>query len=162
MKWNKTLSSEKQMVAGGPQGSTAGILQFLSTSNNCADIISEDLKYRYIDDLSALELVNLLTIGIQSHNIRQQVPNNVPTHNQIISNDKLETQKHVNEIANWSKNNLMKLNAKKCKNMIFNFSRNHQFSTSIELNDEKLETVNEMKVLGTWITDKLKWVQVKL
>ena len=123
----------------------------------CNIIISEDLKYRYIDDLSALELVNLLNIGIQSHNIRQQVPNNIPTHNQIISNDKLETQKHVQEIANWSKNNLMKLNAKKCKNMIFNFSKNHQFSTSIELNDEKLETVSEMKVLGTWITDKLKW-----
>ena len=157
VRWNQALSTEKLMVAGGPQGSTQGILQYLSTSNNCADVIDNELKFRFIDDLSALELVNLLNIGIQSHNIRQNVPNNVPVHNQIITSDKLKTQQDVLDIDRWSKDNLMKLNPKKCKNMIFNFSRKNQFSTSIELNGEKIETVDEMKVLGTWLTKDLKW-----
>ena len=94
-------------------------------------------------------LLNLLNIGIQSHNIRQQVPNNVPIHNQIIQSDNLKSQQHIKDIDNWSKENLMKLNPKKCKNMIINFSQKHQFSTSIQLNNETIETVNEMKVLGT-------------
>ena len=142
---------------GGPQGSTAGIIQFLSTSNNSADNISDDLKYRFIDDLSALELVNLLNIGIQSHNIKQQVPNNVPVHNQIIQSDKLKSQQDIKDIDNWSKDNLMKLNPKKCKNMIINFSQKYQFSTSIKLHNEIIETVDDMKVLGTYISKDLKW-----
>ena len=157
VKWHGTLSSEKAMVAGGPQGSTAGIIQFLSTSNNCADTIEEDLKFRFIDDLSALELVNLLNIGLQSHNIKQNVPNNVAVHNQIIQNDKLKSQQHVKDIDKWSKENQMKLNPKKCKNMIFNFSRKHQFSTSIQINDEIIETVDSMKILGTYVSNDLKW-----
>ena len=51
----------------------------------------------------------------------------------------------------------MKLNPKKCKNMIINFSQKHQFSTSIQLNNETIETVKEMKVLGTYISNDLKW-----
>ena len=51
----------------------------------------------------------------------------------------------------------MVLNIQKTKNMIFNFSRNSQFSTEIKLNGQVIETVNETKLLGTIITDKLDW-----
>ena len=43
----------------------------------------------------------------------------------------------------------MKLNSKKTKNMIVNFSTNKQFITNIELDGEILETVDEHKLLGT-------------
>ena len=43
------------------------------------------------------------------------------------------------------------------KNMIFNFSRDNQFTTEIELNGDIVETVSETKLLGTIITDKLDW-----
>ena len=51
----------------------------------------------------------------------------------------------------------MKLNGKKTKSMIFNFTRNHQFTTNLEIEGESIEIVNEAKLLGTIITDKLTW-----
>ena len=51
----------------------------------------------------------------------------------------------------------MKINNKKSKTMIFNFSKNHQFSTKLELENEILKVVKETKLLGTIISDNLKW-----
>ena len=41
--------------------------------------------------------------------------------------------------------------------MIFNFSRKYKFSTQISCDTEKIKTVKEAKLLGTIITDDLKW-----
>ena len=51
----------------------------------------------------------------------------------------------------------MKLNYKKTKAMIFNFSKQNQFTSRIKLENENLEIVKEAKILGTTITDDLKW-----
>ena len=51
----------------------------------------------------------------------------------------------------------MKLNIKKTKNMIFNFTKNHKFSTQLTVNNEPIEIVRETKLLGTHITEDLKW-----
>ena len=51
----------------------------------------------------------------------------------------------------------MKLNEKKSKIMIFNFSLNKQFTTRLKMNDEVLPVVNKVKLLGTIISDNLKW-----
>ena len=157
VKWNNTFSSEKKMNAGGPQGSTTGILEFLSISNDNSNCIPEEQRFSYIDDLSCLELVNLLIIGLQTQNLKQHVPSNLPVHNQTIQAENLKTQHWVNEIKSWTDKNLMKLNPKKCKNIIFNFSRNNQFATSIKIDDQEIETVDEAKLLGTYVTSDLKW-----
>ena len=46
---------------------------------------------------------------------------------------------------------------KKTKSMIINFTNNYQFGTRLSLNNTNLEIVNQMTILGTIITDKLKW-----
>ena len=51
----------------------------------------------------------------------------------------------------------MKLNIKKTKNMIFNFSKKFQFTTKLSVENENIEIVKEVKLLGTYITDDLKW-----
>ena len=51
----------------------------------------------------------------------------------------------------------MKLNIKKTKNIIFNFSRKFQFTTKLSVENENIEIVKEVKLLGTYITDDLKW-----
>ena len=51
----------------------------------------------------------------------------------------------------------MRLNIKKTKSMIFSFSRKHQFTTQLSVNSERVEIVREAKLLGTIITDDLKW-----
>ena len=51
----------------------------------------------------------------------------------------------------------MKLNPKKCKNIIFNFSRNNQFATSIKIDGQEIVTVERARLLGTHVTSDLKW-----
>ena len=41
--------------------------------------------------------------------------------------------------------------------MVFNFTRNYQFSTRIKLNDSLLETISETRLLGSVLTSDLKW-----
>ena len=77
--------------------------------------------------------------------------------NQFIPSENLKSQLFLEEIGLWTKNQKMKINNKKRKTMIFNFSKNHQFSTRLELENEILEIVKETKLLGTIISDNLKW-----
>ena len=51
----------------------------------------------------------------------------------------------------------MQLNIDKSKIMIFNFTRNYQFTTNISQNGDDMEVINETKLLGTILTNDLKW-----
>ena len=50
-----------------------------------------------------------------------------------------------------------KVGFKKTKNMVFNFTKNYQFATKMPVNSNIIETVDEIKLLGTVITNDLKW-----
>ena len=41
--------------------------------------------------------------------------------------------------------------------MIFNFTKKHQFTTQLTIEKDPIEIVKETKILGTHITDDLKW-----
>ena len=110
-----------------------------------------------MDDLTILEIIQLASVGLASHNIRSQVPSNIPVHNQFIKSEHLKTTKYLNDINDWTENNLMMLNQKKTKQIIFNFNRDKQFTTEVELKNESLELVNEVKLLGVIISSDLKW-----
>ena len=43
------------------------------------------------------------------------------------------------------------------KIMIFKFTKNHKFTTRLNENGENIDVVNQLKLLGTIITDDLKW-----
>ena len=69
------------------------------------------------------------------------------------------SQGYVEKINEWMEKNKMVLNAKKSKNMIFNFTKQHQFMTSIELKGQKLEMLDEIKLLGTTGCSKRKEIK---
>ena len=77
--------------------------------------------------------------------------------NQIIDSKYLKTQENLNKINEWTRKQKMVINKKKTKNIIFNFTKKYQFSTQLELEGEKLETVTEAKLLGTIVSNDLKW-----
>ena len=106
------------MNGGGPQGATLGLLEYLSQSNNSADIVSESDRFKFIDDLSALEIVNLLTVGITSFNLKVQVPSDIPQHNQYIPSENLESQVWLDNINEWTKKRKMMINEKMSNNCI--------------------------------------------
>ena len=41
--------------------------------------------------------------------------------------------------------------------MIYNFTKNHQFTIRMIEDHVNIEVVNEIKLLGTWITSDLSW-----
>ena len=43
------------------------------------------------------------------------------------------------------------------KMMIFNFTRNYQFATNVSHNGNDMEVITETKLLGTILTNDLKW-----
>ena len=157
MKWHGKLSSERMLPGGGPMGSTFGILGYLSQSNDNADCVPEEDRFKFMDDLTFLEIISLTNIGIATHNIKNNIPSNVPLHNQVLPNNHLKSQDYLNEIADWTTKKKMVLNERKSKAMIFNFSKKLQFITNLKLKDETLEVLDETKLLGTIITSDLKW-----
>ena len=81
----------------------------------------------------------------------------MPVHNQILPAQHLRSQKDLEKIGELTKKQKMKLNLKKPKNMIFNYSKKYKFSTKLSFENENIETVKEAKLLGTILTDDLKW-----
>ena len=51
----------------------------------------------------------------------------------------------------------MQLNIKKSKAMVFNFTNDFQFGTRMVLNNQDLEEIQETKLLGVIINNKLNW-----
>ena len=115
VRWHGCESTSRTINGGGPQGATIGLLEYLSQSNNCADNVNQSDRFRFLDDLSVLEIVNLLTVGISSFNIKQQIPSDIPIHNQYIPPDNLLSQEWLNEINDWTMQQKMMINEKKTK-----------------------------------------------
>lgn len=60
MKWKNVLSSVKDLPGGRPQGCTLGLDSYKRQSNNNSQLISQNDKFKWIDDLTALEVINIV------------------------------------------------------------------------------------------------------
>jgi len=92
VKWNGEKSESEKINGSGAQGGLLGILEYLSQNNDCANFLEEQDRYKFIDDLSILELINLVSIGLSSYNCKQQVPSDVQSNNIYISPGNIQTQ----------------------------------------------------------------------
>ena len=156
VKWHNKRSIPKIIKGGGPQGATLGLLEYSSQSNHNADCVSPEDRFKFVDDLSILEVINLLTVGFASHNAKLQVPSDMPEHNNIIPAQNLQSQRWLEEIEEWTSNQKMVINTKKTKAIIFNFS-DTKFMTRLALKGESIEVINSTKLLGTIVSNNLKW-----
>ena len=114
-------------------GATLGIWEYLSQSNSNANCIPVEDRFKFVDDLTVLEIINLLTVGLSCFNFKNQVPSDVPIHGQFVDNKNLKSQKYLNEIAEWTDKQMMTISQKKTKAMIFNFTDLYQFTTRLSL-----------------------------
>ena len=128
VKWHGEMSSVRKLNGGGPQGATFGIWEYLAQNNNSADCVNPAYRFKFVDDLTVLEKINLLVIGLSSFNCKNSVPNDIPEHNQYISAEHLKSQGYIHTINEWTKKQKMILNEKKTKVMIFNFTDKYQFT----------------------------------
>ena len=133
MEWNRELSTQRHLNGGGPHGGLMGILEYLYQTNNNADFVPDDERFKFIDDLSILEKINLISVGLSCYNTKLHVPSDVADHNQFIPPQNLKSQQYLENLKNWTDENLMKLNVKKSKFMTVNFTKKYQFSTRLYL-----------------------------
>ena len=157
VKWKKKFSSCVTVKGGGPQGGTAGFIEYISQSSNNFNFLNSDEVYKYIDDASSIEIISLLTIGLSTFNCKQSVPSDMSTSDHFIQANNLKSQEQLNKINQWTQQNKMKVNNEKCKYMIFNFCNNSQFQTRLHMEDTLLEQVKVHKLLGIYISDDLSW-----
>ena len=138
-------------------GSTLGNWEFDSQTNHNADCVPEQDRFKFVDDLSLLEIINLVNIGISSYNCKQHIPSDLPIHGQFVDNNTLLSQQYLDRINQWTENQEMLISEKKTKAMIINFTDKHQFHTRLQLKGQTIEIVPKMKILGTVVTDRLSW-----
>ena len=157
VKWHGQESTLRKLIGGGPQGALWGILEYLAQSNDNTDFVEKSKKFKFIDDLSILEIVNLMSIGIASYNFKMHVATDIPTNGYIIPSGNLKTQDYLDKICKWTSNNKMELNRTKSKAMIFNFTRDHQFTSRTTMENMNIEVIKQSKLLGVIICDNLSW-----
>ena len=145
------------MNGGGAQGSLPGILEYLSQNNSCASFLADDERYKFIDDLSILEIINLVNIGFASFNTRQQVPSDIAVGLDFLPPSSIEFQNHLQRLEAWTKLNKMKLNTDKTNYMVINFSKTHQFTTRFEIEGQVLQKMEQTRLLGVLIDSQLSW-----
>ena len=110
-----------------------------------------------MDNLTTLEIINLLTIGLSSLYMKNHVPYDIPEHGQFIDGNNLKSQDYPAQINAWTEDHKMVISEKKTKAMIFNFTDNYQFTTRLQLKGKNIEVVDKMKILGTIVDSTLSW-----
>ena len=142
--------SDVQKIKGGvPQGSKLGPLAFILKINNLPQITipnerewqcdaSEDQDtVMFVDDTTLSEIINMT---------------------QHVSGSSIgNTQRNVNKVVDFAKEERMDLNGKKCKEMLIDFRRYKTEIPPITLNDNQISRVKSYKLLGLWLDDDLKW-----
>ena len=157
VKWNGVFSSTRDLPGGGPQGCHMGQLMYESQSNDSGRCVEDDERFKFIDDMSLLEIINLIACGIASYNFKYQVASDIAIDQNYIPSDNIKSQDILNEVASWTNLKKMKVNEKKSKTMVVNFTTKYQFKTRLYLNDTLLENVEETTLLGTKISSDLSW-----
>ena len=153
-----SLSDDLVSLCGGfPAGSVIGQDCYLVASDSSAQDVSEDDRFKYIDDLEILELV-LLSGILEDYDGVSCVPSDLPLDHKFLPGNSTLTQVNLDNIARWTSQNKMLLNPNKCSYMVFSRSK-EQFVTRLTVNSNKIEQKHVAKILGCWIDeDAGKWV----
>ena len=121
------------------------------------DFLNPDERFKFIDDSSFLEILNLISAGLTCYYARQQIPSDISVGEQFLPPENVQTNKYIQKINQWTQNQQMKMNFEKTKYMIINFCHSRQFQTRVYIDQTLLEQVKEAKLLGIIISEDLSW-----
>ena len=155
VKFNGELSEFLALIGGGPQGTLLGQIEYLVQSNDNAENIPEDDRFKYIDDLSVLQLI-CMTGLLLSYDFHQHVASDIGTEDKFLPPESYEMQSNINQISEWTAANKMKLNPNKCSYMLISRSKQN-IATRLNIDGVILERKKEQKILGMVISDDLSW-----
>ena len=93
---------------------------------------------------------------IHKFDVYSHVPSDVSTDQLFLNTQNIHMQKYLDNVTNWSNNNLMKINEKKSKFIFFNRSKS-EFTTRLLVNNIPLERLSVIKLLGVWLQEDMGW-----
>ena len=159
-------SSIKQLPGGSPQGTLLALLLFLVMINDLGFDsqfkknvkVANEIHLKYVDDLTYATAVNLAENLVDiPQNLRVHPENYHERTGQIIPFEKNILQRQMHETVEYANRNDMKINYKKTKTMLFNPCRSLDFHPGIDVLGNKIEYVEQFRLLGLIITPDLKW-----
>jgi hypothetical protein len=110
------------MPGGGPQGCHIGQLEYLSQSNDSGACVGPEDRYKFVDDMSLLEIINLITCGIASYNFRNHVASDISTDQKFLPPENCLSQTYLDSVKQWTDVKMMRLNKEKTKVIVFNYT----------------------------------------
>ena len=146
-------------IGGGPQGTLLGGIEYMVQSNDNADVVPAEDRFKYIDDLSVLHLICLSGLLVE-YNFFQHVASDIGIDEQFLPASSYETQKHLNYISNWTRENLMRLNEAKSNYLVFSRSK-EKFATRLTINGKVLDKLPVTKIKALCLLQLLKFEKVK-
>jgi hypothetical protein len=102
VKWQNQLSTVRDLPGVGPQGSSVGLLEYDSQSKTNTEFLSVEDKFKFVDDLSTLEVINLIMAGLTSYNFKQHVASDIGTDHLYLPSENIQSQKNMDNISNWT------------------------------------------------------------
>ena len=153
--YNTAWSKWHTLVGGSPQGSWLGQTSYIAASDDAASWLEDEDRYKYCDDLSILELIMLGDV-LTEYDFNTHVASDIGIGQKFIQPSLLKTQQNLTKVATWSSQNLMQLNETKTKYIIFTRTK-EVFATRITVNDNVLERVKTIKLLGVWLQEDGGW-----
>ena len=90
VRFNREYSSIHHLPGGGAQGTFLGVLQYLVQSNDNANCVEKYMRFKFVDDLTVLELL-LLGDWLANYNFKLHVANDIGIEENYISPDNLKT-----------------------------------------------------------------------
>ena len=175
VRFNGKTSSWKELPGGGPQGTLLGLLLFLvlinevgfeGQVNNTGELLTSKrniknanlIHLKYIDDLTlaeSIDLTNQLVHVPENYRNLPDVYHGRTGH--ILPHDASLVQSQLKSTQKLANSDQMKINIDKTKAMLFNQCRTVDFMPNLSLENQEIEVVEQMKLLGVIITSDLKW-----
>ena len=98
VKWHGIFSSVYKMPGGGPQGCHLGQLEYSSQSNDSGSCVPQDDRFKFVDDMSLLEIINLINIGLASYNFKNHVASDIAIDQKFLASDNAKSQSHLDSV----------------------------------------------------------------
>ena len=98
VKFNGEESEFLRLVGGGPQRTLIGQLEYLVYSNDRADAVPQEDRYKYVDDLTVLRLV-LLSGILTEYDFKTHVASDVAIHGNFLPIQNVQSQNNLDKIS---------------------------------------------------------------
>ena len=92
------MSTVREIPGGGPQGCHLGQLQCLSQSDDSDNFAPDDEMFKFIDDMSLLEILNLIPCGLSYYNFLEHVSSHSPVEGQFLDSQNCRSQQILDSI----------------------------------------------------------------